>query len=99
MANPKKVNTLLADKSGDGLLSDRQALVADATASPVTLTYSANDPGTTANGAVTFADGTALVAATMYEFADEVEAALTAHSTKINAILDILEAHGLMADS
>ena len=99
MANPNKSNTQLADKSGDGMIADQQAFVADATATPVAITYSANDPGTTANGAVTFADGTALVAATMYEFADEVEAALTAHSTKINAILDILEAHGLMADS
>lgn len=99
MANPKKSNTAWADKDGKGMLSTQQALVADATAAPVAITYSANDPGTTADGAVTFADGTALVAATMYEFADEVEAALTAHSTKINAILDILEAHGLMSDS
>ena len=29
----------------------------------------------------------------------EVEAALDALGTKINAVLDILEAHGLMADS
>ncbi len=99
MANPNKSSTRLADENGEGMISTQQALVADATASPVALTYSANDPGTTANGAVTFADGTALVAATMYEFADEVEAALTAHSTKINAILDILEAHGLMSDA
>lgn len=97
MANPSKQDTITADKSGDGLLADRQALVADV--SDVTWTYSANDPGTTADGAVTFADGTALVAATAYEAFDEIEATLTAHKTAINAILDILEAHGLMSDT
>lgn len=56
----------------------------------LTWTYTANDPGTTANSATTFADGTALVAATVYEAFDEIEA-------KINAILAALRAHGLIA--
>ena len=97
MANPSKQDSQLSDSTGNPLIGEAQTLVADA--SSVTLTYSANDPGTTANGAVTFADGTALVAASMYEFADEVEAALSAHAAKINSILDILEAHGLMKDA
>lgn len=53
-------------------------------------TYTANDPNTVANSATTFADGTALVAATVYEAFDEIEA-------KINAILGALRTHGLIA--
>lgn len=97
MANPIKEKGQLSDKNGRPLISESQTLVADATS--LAITYTANDPGTTANGAVTFADGTALVAATMYEFADEVESLLSQHATKINAILDVLEAHGLMKDA
>lgn len=53
-------------------------------------TYSANDPSTVPNSAVTFSDGSALAAATAYEAFDEIEA-------KINAILAALRAHGLIA--
>ncbi|WP_370372535.1 hypothetical protein [Henriciella pelagia] len=53
-------------------------------------TYSANDPATTPDGAATFADGTALVAAEVYEALDEVEG-------KINTILAALRTHGLIA--
>lgn len=97
MANPSKEKSVVADGDSKPMISDQQALVADATS--LAITYSANDPGTTANGAVTFADGTALVAATAYEAFDEIEALLSQHATKINAILDILESHGLMADA
>lgn len=97
MANPNKQDSQFADRYGNPLVGSRQALVADATS--IALTYTANDPGTVADGEVTFADGTAVAAATLYEFADEVEAILAQHATKINAILDVLEAHGLMADA
>lgn len=130
MANPNKQNTISADGNGNGLLSDQQDLVADASntiatitagaATATTLTYTANDPGTTPDGAVTIADGTALVAAEVYETFDEFESSISAlvtlttelrtdHgtfktdidnlATKINSVLDILEAHGLMSDA
>lgn len=97
MANPSKENSQFADENGKPLLGTRQSLVADATS--LAITYTANDPATAADGAVTFADGTVLAAATVYEAFDEVEALLSSHATKINAILDILEAHGLMSDA
>jgi len=53
-------------------------------------TYTTNDPATTPNSATTFADGTALVAAEVYEALDEIEG-------KLNAILAALRAHGLIA--
>ncbi len=174
MANPLKTNCLWADKSGDPLLGDRQANVADAAvtlatlsatapatlsaAAPATLsagttalctvTWTSNDPGGTPNGIITINDGTAVVAAEMMEFLEEYEGNmvtlkaladeliadhatfkaladelitdhgtsktlqdelildhaitktdLTTMATKINAILDVLEEHGLMTAS
>lgn len=125
-----KQNSQLSDANDFPLIGNAQTLVSDsaktlatisaAAPTAVTLTYSSNDPGTTANGAVTIADGTALVAAEVFEVLDEFESSisklvtlgvelrtdhatiitdLTTHDTKINAILDILEAHGLMKAS
>jgi len=174
MANPVNSQSLIADKSGDGLLGDRQSNVADAavtlatltapavatltatapatlsagTTALLTVTWTANDPGGTPNGIITIADGTALVAAEVMEFLEEYEGNaitlkaladeliadhatfkaladelitdhatmvtlqnelvadhavtitdLTTMATKINAILDVLEAHGLMTAS
>lgn len=98
MANPDVRNTITADGNGNPLLSDQQSNVTDATG-VVAVTYTANDPTNTPNNAITFATGTALAVDEVYEFVDEVEAALSNHNIKINAILDVLEAHGLMADS
>jgi hypothetical protein len=69
---------------GEKVVGAQQSAIAN-----LVWTYSANDPATTANSATTFADGTALVAATAYEAFDEVEA-------KINAILAALRTHGLI---
>ena len=80
MANPSNEKGLIADKASNPILSDRQALVADAA---VTATLTGVDTGT---------DMTTAQAAT-------IVTDLTDHTTKINAILDILEAHGLMADA
>lgn len=91
MANPAKSESLLADKSGDGLLSDRQANVAD----PGAITaYTAHASGATAvtSNAATDLDTTAAALATLE---DEV----TAMRTTVVAILDVLEAHGLMTAS
>lgn len=72
MANPINEKGLVADKNGNPLLTNQQALVADAS-----VAHALN---------ATFSDV-------------EVEAALNALGVKVNAILDILEAHGLMADA
>lgn len=131
MANPRSDQSLMADKSGDGLLGDRQANVADAAVTLATLTataplglvvtWTADDPGGTPDGTITIADGdAALVVLEMMTFLEESEANfeamkalateliadhavtitdLTTMSTKINAILDVLEEHGFMTAS
>lgn len=53
-------------------------------------TYTANDPATVADSVVTFADGSALAAATLYEALDEIEA-------KMNAMLAMMRSHGIIA--
>lgn len=76
MANPNKRDSITADGSGNPLLADRQALIADAKTDYAD-DGSADDLDTDAKRV----------------------AAMNATNTAINSILDILEAHGLMADS
>lgn len=90
-----KGESQLADRDGDPLIGEAQANVADA-ATSLTITWTANDPGGTPNGAITIADGDAISNAEIGEFLEEVEAGFAALTTKVNAILDVLEAHGLM---
>jgi hypothetical protein len=107
MANPINEKGLLADKNGKPLLTTRQANVADAaatTATAVDVTFTANAP--TAADTQTIADGDVPTVAELgqwvansEDFMAEVVADLDAHKTKINAILDVLEAHGLMIES
>ena len=73
MANPKKTESMMADSTGNPMLTDQQTLVADAAFSDLSTSNTYTDAAVNAIFA-------------------EVE-------TKINAILDVLEAHGLMADS
>lgn len=80
------------------VVSTQQSNVAD-DSTTLTVTWTLNDPGGTPDGAITIADGDAITAAETAEFLEEVEAGFAALSAKINAILDVLEAHGLMADS
>jgi hypothetical protein len=89
MANPKKWDSQLADINGKALVGSQQTLVGD-----LTIAYTTDDPGITPNGTLTIADGdaTTVTRAEYNELAEEVAA-------KINAILDVLEAHGLMADA
>jgi hypothetical protein len=79
MANPVKSNTLVADKSGDGMLSDRQAAIP--------LCVDALD-GATLTGATLTTSATPTV--------DELEANDGVLGGKINAIIAVLEAHGLI---
>ncbi len=109
MANPTKGDSLLADATGDPLLSDRQANVADtasATAASIVITYTTDDPTITTNAAITIADGDLYPAAEGIEALEEVVAQLTATNvdvaavrTTVLAILDVLEAHGLMTET
>ena len=89
MANPKKWESQLADVNGKAMIGSQQTLVGD-----FTVAYTTDDPGITPNGTLTIADGDAatVTRAEYNELAEEVAA-------KINAILDVLEAHGLMADA
>jgi len=106
MANPAGNDTLVA--YGDkGLLSARQALVTDAaaaTAVPLVITFTANAP--TPAATQTIADGTVPTVAELGQYAANQELVITALTadvalirTALNAALDVLEAHGLMADA
>ena len=89
MANPKPQDSQLADSANKPMIGSQQTFVAD-----FTVAYTTDDPGITPNGTLTIADGDAstVTRAEYNELAEEVAA-------KINAILDVLEAHGLMADA
>jgi len=87
MANPNKGDALFADASGDPLLADAQTLIAD-----LSITYTTDDPGLTAGSALTVADGDTPTVAELLQGVHDIHA-------KINGILDILEAHGLMKDA
>lgn len=89
MANPKQWDAQLADANDKPMIGSQQTKVAD-----FTVAYTTDDPGITPDGTLTIADGDAatVTRAEYNELAEEVAA-------KINAILDVLEAHGLMADA
>ena len=89
MANPVKQNAQLADSNDKPMIASQQTLIAD-----LSIVYTTDDPGITPNSTLTIADGDAatVTRAEYNELAEEVAA-------KINAILDVLEAHGLMADA
>jgi len=92
MANPVKTNSLLADKSGDPLLGDRQANVADPGAiTGITAALAAQGVTVTSEAATDLDDAYASLAL----LEDEV----TAMRVTVVAVLDVLEAHGLMTAS
>lgn len=85
MANPNKFNAQLADASDNALIGAQQTLVAD-----YDITWTANEP--TAASTQTIADGDVPTVA-------ELGQAVANIAAKMNAMLDVLEAHGLMADA
>lgn len=107
MANPVASKSQMADATNNPLITNQQTLVADAaavTATPVAVTFTANEP--TAADTQTIADGTVPTVvelgqwvANSEDFMVEVAADLAELRTQLNAALDILEAHGLMADA
>ena len=87
MANPAKEKSQLADASGNALIAAQQSNIAD-----YTFAFTTDDPGITAGDSITIADGDAVTNAELFEICVDLAA-------KLNAALDVLEAHGLMADS
>ncbi len=79
MANPNKSNTQLADKSGDGLIGDRQAAIPAVVDGLDGATFTGDTVTTSATPTV-----------------DELEANDGVLAGKINAIILVLEAHGLV---
>lgn len=88
MANPKKEDSQLADSANNPMIGSAQTLIAD-----WTITYTTDDPGLTAADATVIADGDGTLVTA------EVLQGFTDIQGKINAILDVLEAHGLMKDA
>lgn len=107
MANPIAAKSMMADETDNPLITNQQTLVADAaavTATPVVVTFTANTP--TAADTQTIADGTVPTVAELgqwvansEDFMVEVAADLAELRTQLNAALDVIEAHGLMADA
>jgi hypothetical protein len=64
----------------------------------LTITYGTDDPATTADGAVTIADGDAATAAvgSTLELYDEIEAGLATVKTAYNQLLDALQLRGVV---
>ena len=78
----------LADASDNPMIAAQQTLIAD-----MAIAYTTDDPGLTAASTLTIADGDGTLVTA------EVLQGFTDLAAKINAILDVLEEHGLMADS
>ena len=87
MANPKPQDSQLADSAQNPLIGSAQAKLAD-----LSITYTTDDPGLTAGDALTVADGDTPTVAELLQGVHDIHA-------KVNGILDILEAHGLMKDA
>lgn len=88
MANPNKQDSQLADSSNNPMIGAQQSNLTD-----LSIVYTTDDPGLTAASALTIADGDGtLVTAEVLQGFTDIHA-------KVNAILDVLEAHGLMADA
>lgn len=108
MANPINEKGLVADKNGQPLLTNQQTLVADTAAistGTLTVTYTSGS-APTANDALTVADSTTPTVVELLEYCAELHNLITELKTDITnvrttllASLDVLEAHGLMADA
>jgi len=86
MANPSKESAAFADGNGKPLIGSRQTFVAD-----IAVTYTAG-AAPTPDGLLTVANSATPTVVELLEYCAELDA-------KQKSILDILEAHGLMADA
>ena len=87
MANPQPGLSQLADSANNPLIGEAQTLLAD-----LSITYTTDDPGLTTGDALTVADGDTPTVAELLQGVHDLQA-------KVNAVIDILEAHGLMKDT
>ncbi len=87
MAALKDTDSQLADKNQFPLIGEAQTLLAD-----LTIVFTTDDPGMSSATALTIADGDLFTPAEAIQFVTNVTA-------RLNAIQDILEAHGLMKAS
>lgn len=86
-SNPTKGNAQMADSTGDPLIGEAAAHFAD-----LSIVYTTDDPGLTAGSATTIADGD------LFPAGEGLQALTDVHA-KINAIIAVLEVHGLMKDA
>ncbi len=94
MANPIKEKGLLADKYGRPMVTDAQTFVADTAAATSVAVATTGATSTTPFGYTTAAQADAIVTAI-----NAIRTDLAATRTTVLAILDVLEAHGLMKDA
>lgn len=108
MANPTPENSLLADKYNRGMVTSRQANVADTAAigtGTLTVTYSSGS-APVPNDALTVANSTTPTVVELLEYCAELHNLITELKTDVTnvrttllAALDVLEAHGFMTAS
>jgi len=84
MANPQKSESMLADKNDKPMISTQQALV-----SSIAVTYTSGS-APAAGGSLTIANSATPTVTELLDFCEELHA-------KQDAILAMLEAHGLMS--
>jgi len=89
-SNPKKQDSMVADRSGNPMLGEQQALVGASNTDVLTITYSAG-PAPTPATAQTIADSAAPTVVELLQYCANLEDVLT--KTR-----NVLIAHGLMAD-
>lgn len=84
--------------NGTQFLAAQASNIADAD-NDITITYTTGDPSITTNGAITIADGSTPTVGELLEFCEELNDAVAALDTKINAIIAALEGAGVAASS
>ena len=88
MTQPAKGKSKIDDTTGKPQIGDRAAAI-----TAHSITYGTDDPGLTAADATAIADGdAAIVLAEMLQLGTDL-------SAKVNAIIEVLEGHGLLADN
>jgi len=86
MTQPAKSTTKLADASNKGQIGNQGSAIVDHS-----FVFTTDDPGLTAADATTIADGDAtIVLAEMLQMGADL-------SAKLNAVIAVLESHGLIA--
>lgn len=96
-ASAAELNKL--DGAGDIVASGTQVSNIAAADNDIAITWTSNDPEITPDGAITIADGDTPTVDELLEFCVELNAAVAALDTKVNAHTAALEAFGIAASS